>query len=401
MARLATVSGIEELRRTNLRAMLHEVHVRGPITRAELTRTLGLSRSTIGGLTSDLAELGFVDERPPPAEGRQVQTGRPSHIVLPRLENAVIAIDVGVDRLQVALVGLGGAVLERRVRSHRRGAHDVHHVVEKAATMAEEILRVAGPVRLLGAAASVPAAVRTSDGMVHFAPNLGWHAEPFSELMSQRLGRPVRTGNEANLGMMAEHLRGAAVGYDHAVYLSANIGIGGGFLVGGRLLEGAVGYAGEVGHIQVDPAGPKCRCGSSGCWELKIGENRLLALAGRSVGGGPKAVAEVIAAASEGDPQALAAVDEVTDWISVGLRSIINLFNPQVIVIGGTMSQLWGGLGQKVETVLDGRALFLPRSDVALVISKLGPDSSLIGAAELAFAAVLDDPTCVLSATTT
>ncbi len=401
MARLATVSGIEELRRTNLRAMLHEVHARGPISRAELTRSLGLSRSTIGGLTSDLVELGLVDERPPSAEDRHVRSGRPSHLVLPRSENYVIAIDVGVDRLQVALVGLGGTVLERRVRPHRRGKHDVQHVVETAATMAEEILNVAPPGRFLAVAASVPAAVRSSDGMVHSAPNLDWHGEPFTDLISRRLGRPVRTGNDANLGMVAEHLRGAAVGYDHAVYLAANIGIGGGFLVDGKLLEGAAGYAGEVGHIQIDPSGPQCRCGSSGCWELYVGENRLLALAGRRVGGGPAAVAEVITAATGGDDRAMAAVDEVTESIGVGLRTIINLFNPQVIVIGGTMSQLWGGLGEKVEAVLEGQALFLPRSDVALVPSKLGQDSALIGAAELAFTALLDDPSCALLAAAT
>lgn len=395
------MSGIEELRRTNLRAMLHEVHARGTITRADLTRSLGLSRSTIGGLTSDLVELGLVHERPPAAEDRDARTGRPSHLVLPRSENYVVAIDVGVDRLQVALVGLGGTVLERRVRPHRRGAHDVRHVVAAAATMAEEIISVSVPGRFLAVGAAVPAAVRSSDGLVHFAPNLDWHGEPFTDLMSERLGRPVRTGNDANLGMVAEHRRGAAVGYDHAVYLAANIGIGGGILVGGRLLEGAAGYAGEVGHVQVDRSGPQCRCGSNGCWELYVGENRLLALAGRRVGGGPAAVAEVIAAASGGDDRAMAAVDEVTEWIGVGVRTIINLFNPQVIVIGGSMSQLWGGLGDKVEAVLDSQTLFVPRSEVSLVPSKLGQDSALIGAAELAFTELLDDPSGALLAAAT
>src|SRR4029078_11360247 len=137
--------------------------------------------------------------------------------------------------------------------------------------------------------------------LVRFAPNLGWSNEPFTDLLSARLGRHVSTGNHANLGVLGEHLRRAAVGFSEVVYLSASVGIGGGFLMGGRPLTGANGYAGEVGHMQVDSEGPVCRCGAVGCWETKVGENVLLRLAGRLPGGGPPAVAEVIAAAQAGE----------------------------------------------------------------------------------------------------
>jgi predicted NBD/HSP70 family sugar kinase len=366
------------------------------MTRAELTRLLGLNRSTIGGLTSALIDVGLVavhtDAGAAPGGAR---TGRPSHLVVPRPENAVVAIDLGVDRVQVALVGLGGTVLERRTRDHARGLHDVRHVVETVAAMVEEVLAASPPERFLGIAASVPGAVRSADGMVQFAPNLGWQREPFTELLSERLGRPVRAGNDANLGVIAEHLRGAAVGRQHVIYLSASVGIGGGFLVGGALLEGATGYAGEIGHLQVDASGPECTCGGIGCWELKVGENRLLALAGRPTGGGPQAVAEVIAAAQAGERRAHAAIQEVAEWAGVGLRSLINVFNPEVIVLGGTLAQLWDSAAAQVEEVLARRALLAPLTDVAVLPAKLGQDSSLFGAAELAFEAVLEDPQCL------
>ena len=394
-----SVSGTEELRRTNLRALLQAVHIGGPTTRADLTRLLGLNRSTIGGLTTTLIELGLVAEQTAAQATAAgvlpggARSGRPSHLVVPRPENAVIAIDLGVDRVQVALVGLGGVVLERRVREHERGQHDVDHVVERMAAMVEDI-ETAAPsgTRILGVAVSVPGAVRSEDGMVQFAPNLGWHGEPFAGLLSRRLGRPVRAGNDANLGVMAEHRRGAAVGHRHVIYLGVSVGIGGGFLVDGRLLAGASGYAGEVGHLQVDAVGPECSCGASGCWELKIGENRLLALAGRPLGGGPDAVAEVIAAAMSGETAAEEALREVSTWTGVGLRSLINLFNPEVVVVGGTLAQLWPVMGERVEAILSRRALMAPRADVAVLPAQLGRDSSLIGAAELAFEAVLADP---------
>ena len=393
------VSGTEELRRNNLRALLRAVHTGGPMTRAQLTRLLGLNRSTIGGLTTTLIDLGLVAEQTAAqsaAAGAAVgctRSGRPSHLVVPRPENAVIAIDLGVDRVQVALVGLGGIVLDRRVREHERGEHDVHRVVERVATMAGELIAAAGHgCRILGVAASVPGAIRSEDGMVQFAPNLGWHGEPFTQLLSERLGRPVRTGNDANLGVMAEHLRGAAVGRRHVIYLGVSVGIGGGFLVDGHLLSGASGYAGEVGHLHVDAAGPECSCGDQGCWELKVGENRLLTLAGRAAGSGPDGVDEVIAAAIAGEAVAQDALAEIASWTGVGLRSLINLFNPEMIVVGGTLAQVWPSIGDQVEEILSRRALLPPRADVAVLPARLGRDSSLIGAAELAFEAILEDP---------
>jgi len=388
-----TVSGTEELRRTNLRALLRAVHTAGPMTRAELTRLLGLNRSTIGGLTTALIELGLVAESSAAgAATGGARSGRPSHLVVPRSENAVVAIDLGVDRMQVALVGLGGTVLARRVREHERGEHDVHHVVERAAAMVEDLVATTPLHRVLGIAASLPGAVRSEDGMVQFAPNLGWHGEPFTQLLAARLGQPVRAGNDANLGVLAEQLRGAAVGRQHVIYLGVSVGIGGGFLVDGQLLGGASGYAGEVGHLQVEAGGADCTCGGQGCWELKLGENRLLTLAGRPPGSGPVGVAEVIAAARAGEATAREAIEEIAAWTAVGLRSLINVFNPEMIVVGGMLEQLWPTIGERVEATLSRRALPAPRADVAVLAARLGRDSSLMGAAELAFEPVLDDP---------
>ncbi len=385
--------GTDELRRANLRAILQTVHTRGPTTRAVLTRQLGLNRSTIGALTGELQSLELVSEETSAVGGR---SGRPSHLVVPREDNVVVAVDVGVDRIAVALVGLGGEVLDRRDRGHQRGEHDVDHVVDAIAQMVEEILGAVADrhVRCLGVGVAVPGAVRSVDGLVRFAPNLGWVEVPFTDLLAERLDRPVATGNDADLGVLAEHVRGAAVGFSEVAYLSASVGIGGGFLVGGRPLQGARGYAGEVGHIQVDTEGPVCRCGAVGCWETKVGENVLLRLAGRLPGGGPPAVAEVIGAARGGEARAADAVAEVADWCGVGLRAIANLFDPEVVVLGGSLAQVWRAAEDRVREAMS-RSTMMPRDDVVVRAAQLGGDSPLIGAAELAFAPVLDHPQAV------
>lgn len=383
--------GTEELRRANLRAILQTVHTHGPTTRAVLTKQLGLNRSTIGALTGELQSLGLVTEQTAVVGGR----GRPSHLVVPSEDNVVVAVDVGVDRIAVALVGLGGEVLDRRTRGHQRGEHDVAHVVESVAMMIEETLGGSRHKRCLGVGVAVPGAVRADDGLVRFAPNLGWVEEPFTEMLAKRLDRPVSTANDANLGVLAEHIRGAAVGYSEVAYLSASVGIGGGFLVGGRPLTGASGYAGEVGHMQVDSHGLVCRCGSVGCWEMKVGENVLLMRAGRLSGGGPAAVAEVIAAAQAGEARAAEAVDHVADWCGVGIRAIVNLFNPEVVVLGGCLAQVWRAAEGRVDTAIQRGALISPRNETIIRSARLGDDSPLIGAAELAFGPVLDHPQAV------
>lgn len=393
MARRAGL-GQEAVRRANMSALLTQVHLQGPTTRAALTTTLGLNRSTIGDLTRQLEEIGLLVEVPPGEEpvvpGRR--SGRPSLVVAPREDVTVLAIALDVDRITVAIVGLGGVVLDRRTRLHQRGEHDGERVAETVAQMCGELIALGLGSRLVGVGVSVPGAVRESDGMVRFAPNLGWTDVPFADLLATELSLPVLTANDADLGVLAEHMRGAAVGADDVAYLSGSVGIGGGFFVRGLPLRGASGFAGEVGHVMVDSNGDQCRCGAVGCLETKVGENQLLAAAGRLLGGGPPAVAELIKAADAGDARAGRAVDGVAHWLGVGLRPVFALFNPEVVVLGGLLSQVFTARRTIVLEGLAPQSLISARDVLNIRPSALGDDASLIGAAELAFAPLLAEP---------
>jgi predicted NBD/HSP70 family sugar kinase len=388
-------TGQEALRRANMSALLTLVHIQGPTTRAALTTALALNRSTIGDLTRRLEQLGLVVEVPPGEEplAASRRSGRPSLVVAPREDVTVLAVALDVDRITVAVVGLGGVVLDRRTRHHQRGEHDGERVADTVGQMCAELRALELGTRIVGVGVSVPGAVRANDGLVRFAPNLGWTDEPFTDLLATELELPVLTENDADLGARAEHMRGAAVGADDVAYLSGSVGIGGGFFVGGRPLRGAMGFAGEVGHVMVDSNGDQCRCGAIGCLETKVGENQLLTAAGRLPGGGPPAVAEVIKAADGGDARAGKAVDGAAHWLGVGLRPVFALFNPQVVVLGGLLSQVFTARRDIVLAGLDADSLISARDVLDIRPSSLGDDASLLGAAELAFTPLLANPT--------
>jgi predicted NBD/HSP70 family sugar kinase len=304
----------------------------------------------------------------------------------------VLAVALDVDRIAIALVGLGGVVVERRERQHQRGAHEVEPVVVSVSQVCRELLANSPGSRCIGVGVSVPGAVRDEDGLVRFAPNLGWVDEPFAQLLSAELGLPVMSDNDANLGVLAEHMRGAAVGVKDCAYLSGSVGIGGGFIVDGVPLRGVGGYAGEIGHLMVDIDGDECRCGAFGCWETHVGENQLLEEAGRLPGGGPAAVAEVITAAAAGEKRAAESLAACAEWMGVGLSAIVTLFNPAMIVVSGVLAQVWTARSDQIGAVMRAGSMVARREHVSVVVARLGDDSSLFGAAEMAFAPLLADP---------
>jgi predicted NBD/HSP70 family sugar kinase len=378
----------EDVRRHNLGTLLGHLHLSGPLSRAELTARMGLNRSTIAALVGELGTLGAVREERP--AGTQSGAGRPSLVVRPNVEVQVIAADIGVDRVDVALVGLGGRVVARRHRSRVEGPRSPAAVVDQLVHLIQDIRSdPAGQAgRVVGFGVSVPGVIRQTDGCVRFAPNLGWVDEPFGELLADGVDVPVHVGNDADLGVLAEHLRGAARGYDDVVFIAGEVGVGGGLIVGGHTLLGAGGYAGEVGHMTVRPQGRACRCGARGCWETEIGSSAI----GRALGLPDASTADVVLALREPHAHVVGALDDVAHFLGLGLASIVNLVNPRLVIIGGVLREIFPLAGDVVRASLDAAALAAPAEQVLLRVPELGGDAVLIGAAELAWQSLLDDP---------
>ncbi len=384
----------ETVRRANLSAIVRELHAAGPLSRSDLVARTGLTRSAIRGLIGELVAADIVTEQRAAPQG---VPGRPSPLVRLNPERAVVlALDIAVDSLAVALVGLGGKVFDLERIDRPRGHTSVDDIAADLAELAT-LLRDRRPTRdpLIGVGVAVVGVVRRSDGFVSMAPNLGWRDVPLGERLGEALGMPasVFVANDADLGVLVEHRRGAGIGCDHVLFISGEYGVGGGLIIDGKPLIGVAGYGGEVGHVPVNPTGTACRCGSVGCWETEVGEAALLRLAGRAPGGGRAEVEAVLRDAEAGSPAALSALDHVGRWLG---RRTGRLRQPPQPSARGPRWRLradapvrGAGRSRKSST---GEPCAAPRRLVRIVPATLGADAPLLGAAELALEPILADP---------
>jgi predicted NBD/HSP70 family sugar kinase len=381
-----SVARPDEVRRFNRASLLRILHVSGPATRAALATELGLNRSTIKMLVDGLAGDGVVLERVP----RVPQgAGRPSLLVLPQPQAVVVlAVDVQVEHASIALVGLGGQILGRNswnLRGRQRDPDEVvTHVAESAALLAQDL-----DLHPVAAGISVPGVIRRTDGLVHNASNLGWDQVPFGQRMGTVLGVPVVVGNDAELGALAEFVRGVGRGASDAVFVSAEIGVGGGLIAQGEPMRGSVGYLGEIGHMTVHPGGRECHCGNVGCWETEVGEvalRRVLGLAGS----GPRGaiVAELRELQRDSDP--VARLGDYVDWLTLGLVNVVNILGPELVVLGDMFAILPDAVVHRAQAEVRRRSMVSrAHGGVRIEKSSLGADVKLLGAAEAAFEDVL------------
>lgn len=380
------------IRRQNLHVVLSEIHRQGPLSRAQLTHNIGFNRSTVKALVAQLEEAGLVSEYAPAVLGT---AGRPSPMVGPRSDGPYsLAIDIAVTHLTVAAVALGGQVLAR----HSIRLADVVSPEDIVAEVLCGVRALAGGIPgqswLIGVGVSVPGTVRRHDAQILSAPNMHWTDINLVAMLQAAFGDdiPIYLGNDANLGVMAEHLRGVARNVDDVAYLMARVGVGAGFLVNGVLLLGAHGLAGEIGHVVVQPGGPLCYCGNQGCFEQVVGERALFTRAGFPGLAAASGIEEVMKAADGGNVFAQTAINDVCQWLAVGLAGISHLANPQLIVIGGSLSRLLDERQENVQSSLDSLMARAPGEPAKVCISVLGEDAALLGAAELAFTDLLNDP---------
>lgn len=400
LGNMQTARGVaaDELRRHNLAVILDHLHLVGSVPRSRLTAVTGLNRSTVAALISELSALGLVSEGPSSiANG----PGRPSPLVDVQPHGAVVlAVEIAVDSLAVATVGIGGHVFNQirvaRSRSHFRPDQTIADIAQLARPLLGALPE---EHRLVGVGTAIVGIVRRSDGFVHLAPNLGWREIPLGEMLAAALEvkAPVYVANDADLGALGEHRRGGRGGIGHLVYVSGEVGIGCGVIVDGEPLLGSAGYAGEAGHNLVNPDGKTCGCGATGCWETEAGEKAMLRRVSMLEDAtGLDALELVEARARAGDKEVLHALTETGRWLGSGIRTLINMFNPDLVVLGGLYHRFFEFIE---EAAVDGArgAIDASRQMATIARSNIGADASLVGASELVLAAVIDNPGALAS----
>jgi len=403
-------AGHGDVRRNNLEVVLRHLAVRRADSRAGIAARTGLTPSTVSRLVGELMELGLVREAGGQGEPSSRRSpGRPAtRLELDGRHVLALGAEINVDYIAVLGYDLAGRTLhETRQPFDAVSAGPERSAGALAALCREAVERVtapagARPVKVAGLTVAVPALIDAGRGVVSEAPNLHWNEFPLVAALTAvpgLAGVPVSIGNDANLGALAEYRVGSHAGVRDLIYVTGEVGIGGGVIAGGRPLLGSHGHGGEIGHMNLDPGGPECGCGRRGCWEALIGLGALLRATGAGDASGPARVAspeakvaEVAAGARAGEPRLLAALAELGHWVGAGAANLVNLFDPQVVILGGYFRQIAEWILPPATEALSAGVLAPGTGGCELTISALGFTAATRGGALSVIDQVLTDP---------
>jgi predicted NBD/HSP70 family sugar kinase len=384
----APTGSLVGLRDHNRQLVVRALSRSGMASRADIARITGLSRTTVSSLVSELVGLGLVTEHEHgQATERGAGVGRPPVLLaLDRSAGAAVGIDFRHDHIRVAVADLAHTVLAEEdadldVDSRSAEALDL------ACELAERAVARSGIARhaILGVGAGLAGPIRLHDRRV-CAPAIlpDWIGVRPGDELERRLGLDVLVDNDANLGALAEVSFGAARGASHVAYIRAYSGIGAGLIADGRLFRGAGGTAGEIGHVIIDEQGPLCRCGNRGCLETLAGEGAILDQLRRTHGEG-LAMADVIALADGGDAACRRAIADAGHHIGVAVANLSNIFDPGLVVVGGSLSAAGDLLLDPLREAA-GRYAVGGADAVRIVPGVLGERAEVLGALALVFA---------------
>jgi len=313
----------------------------------------------------------------------------------------VVAIDIGGTKIACGIISSQCQMLAKEYHLTLAG-EGVEPVIGRLVSAIEQITTLRGIALSQLRAVSIGAAgaIDSERGLVTFSPNLpGWHNIPLGDIVIERFGIKTWLINDANAAALAEHRLGVGRGISNLVYLTVGTGIGGAIILGNKLYTGVSGSAGEIGHMIIDANGLRCKCGNIGCWETlasgtavareaiaRIRNGEGSSLTERVAGRIENITAEKVAmAAREGDSLALGVINKVATYLGVGLVNLVNIFNPEMIVIGGGMAKMGDLLLDPARQVVTDRAFPVAAKAVRIVTTQLGDDAGMLGAALFAF----------------
>ena len=372
------------LRELNRLRIVDTLRHDGPASRAHIARQTGLSASTVSSVIGELQRAGFVVESELAPDGRQ---GRPAaQLTLDPSAGAALGLDFDHDKIRVAVSNLARTVLaEASVRVDVD--LDAAGAIEHASELVERVLGEAdvGTEQVLGAGMALPGPVDHARGALHQSPILsGWTGVDAAAELQRRIGIPVHLDNDANLGALAEVTLGAGRNARSAAYIQMSSGIGAGLIVDGRPYHGHRGTAGEIGHVLVDEQGLICRCGNRGCLETLASGPAMLALLRSSHG--DLTVERMIEMAREGDPGGRRVIADAGRAVGRVVASLCNLFNPEMVVVGGDLSAAGELLLDPLRESIERYALPAATEQLDVVAGELGERANLLGALALAIA---------------
>ncbi|RJP56190.1 MAG: ROK family transcriptional regulator [Anaerolineaceae bacterium] len=389
------------VRETNLSLVLRLIHNQPPVSRAQLAAITGLNKSTVSSLVDELLERGLVHEIGSNAGG----AGRPATLLeVDPQAGHIIGVELGVDFVSVAVTDFFGNIIWRR-REDADSTEDQEKMINQTLRIVKDAMSFGKKknFHFLGLGLATPGTVDLNEGLLIFAPNLHWRNVPFGKIFSEQTKLKVFVENDANAAAIAEHLFGTARRCQNFIFVFAGVGIGGGLFLNGRLYRGNNGYAGEIGHspIMAEPSQTVCHCGNRGCWETYANQYSIIQriqarLEVKRSSIIPKLMTDqnsvlsiplIKQAADAGDIEAVESFNEAGQAMGQGFAGLINIFNPEMIILGGPLSVAGEYLLPAIKETVARHSLPEIDRQAEVLLSPFGPDASLIGA----IAIVVDD----------
>jgi glucokinase-like ROK family protein len=389
----------DKVRKINKSIVMNTLRLHAPISRARVANLTGLNRGTVSNIIHVLIEEGLVSEN----DQENPKIGRPGiNLSLRPDGGAVVGLEIGVDFINILLTNfaaetLWGTTVETDPTQSQTS------IISQAEQLIENALNIAqkNKLRPLGVGIGIPALINLQRGEVIFAPNLNWKNVPLRLMLNQHFRLPIYIENDANLSALGEYYFGVARGCDNFIYLASGIGLGGGIMIGGKLFRGQHGYAGEIGHTQRDRQGEICGCGRRGCWETQVGPRAVLRRVTKELEIHPDQFLldacqgdlnnltfnMVVKFALEGNRTCNQAIEDVASYLGEGIADLVNIFNPELVVVGGTFILGKVILQPIIEKTIFSKALQPSADGLRVAFSERGTNACVFGAVAI----VLDD----------
>jgi len=389
----------EKVRKVNRSLILNTLRLNAPTSRAQVANITGLTRGTVSNIVNVLIEDGLVFED----KLGDSKIGRPSILLGLRPDGgAVVGVEIGVNFISVLLTNFVAETLWE-IRVETLLSESQTEIINRAERLIDQALSIAKEksLRPLGIGVGVPGLVNVRQGNLIIAPNLQWKNVPLRLIWNQRFHLPIYIENEANLAALGEYYFGVARNVDNFISLTSDIGLGGGIMLDGRLFRGGHGYGGEIGHIQRDPEGEKCGCGRIGCWETQVGPRAVMhrvkkefqthrdqSLLDACSGNLSNLTFDIVVKLAEnGDLICRQAIEEVAVNLGAGIADLVNIFNPNLIVIGGAFISARDIMQSIIEKTIFSHALQPSTDNLRIKFSERSSEACVLGAV----AVVLDD----------
>ncbi|MBU5670396.1 ROK family transcriptional regulator [Paenibacillus brevis] len=389
------ITGDQQLiKKMNKGIVLDTIRQKQPLSRADISAAIGLNKATVSSLVAELIDSQLVTEIGP---GESSGGRKPTLLLFNKQAGYAVGVDIRVHDLLVVIVDLEGHII--REQSTPLADYTTESVTNQIKSTITKICAdlPATPYGIVGIGIGVPGLVNETQQVVS-APNLGWNNFDLAGHLQQEFAVPIHIDNEANAGAIGEKLYGAGLHTNDLVYLSIGVGIGSGIVVGGQLYRGTSNFSGEVGHMTIAENGPLCRCGNHGCWETLASEKALLDQAAGIWGEQVSTIEEVLAKVEEGNSQAATLLNEIGTQLGIGLANLVNILNPEMIVIGNRLSLAGKQLEQAMLHSIEQRSLSYHRKKTQVEFAKLGIRSTALGAASMPITAFLADPDVTVQA---